>query len=329
MKKNLEVAVVSSGAIACGMDALGFKKRPTTLNRLQACAAVGQGRIYRMYEQAFGHEGIQTAQILLTRDGLHERARFINAKHTFESLFEMNIVPIINENDTISTEEITFGDNDILSAVVAPLVACDLLILMSDVDGFYVKEKGELKVVSLVEKIESHFEQALFDTQREQTVGGMKSKLAAAKMVMSSGIPMFIVNGHQSGVLKQVLDGELVGTLFAPGSRKLSITKSWLAFSTNPKGVVIVDSGAEQALKAGGKSLLASGVVGVRGNFDKDSTVRIINEKTQEEFARGVVQFSSEDVRKVAGKNSHAMQAVLGKNAPGEIVHCDQMVILE
>jgi glutamate 5-kinase len=329
IKKNLEIVVVSSGAIACGMDVLGFKKRPTTLDRLQACAAVGQGRIYQMYEHAFRSEGVQTAQILLTQDGLHERARFLNAKHTFESLFDMKVVPIVNENDTISTEEITFGDNDILSAVVAPLVGADLLILMSDVDGFYVKESGELKVVSLVEKIESHFEHALFDTKREQTVGGMKSKLQAAKMVMASGIPMLIVNGHKNGILKQVMDRELVGTLFSPGSKKRSITKSWLAFSTNPKGLLVVDGGAEQALKSGGKSLLASGIVSVKGSFETGSTVRIVSEKNQTEFARGVVHFSSEEIKKVAGKNTAEVRNVLGKEAPGEIVHCDQLVILE
>lgn len=213
IRARREVVLVSSGAIAFGMQTLGLKHRPTELKKLQACAAIGQGKLMHAYEEFFSKQGIHTAQILLTRDALEARKRFLNAQHTFDQLFSLGILPIVNENDTVATEEITFGDNDLLSVWVAQLVEADLLIILSDVEGFYLKDGSRVRVVEgwrQIEKLIPHLQ----DKRRENTVGGMKAKLAAARMAMQSGIPLLLVNGHDEKIFEKVIEGEDVGTLF-------------------------------------------------------------------------------------------------------------------
>ncbi len=208
-----ETVLVSSGAIALGMQTLGLKARPKELKKLQACAAIGQGKLMHAYEDFFSKKKLHTAQILLTRDVLEVRSRSRNARHTFDQLFSLGILPIVNENDTVATDEITFGDNDFLSVWVANLVRADLLIILSDVDGFFLKDGSRISLVEgtrQIEKLSSH----LRDQKREHTVGGMKAKLEAARVAMSSGIPFLLVNGHEEGILEKVMAGKDVGTLF-------------------------------------------------------------------------------------------------------------------
>ena len=217
IRAKREVVLVSSGAIAFGMQTLGLKQRPRELAKLQACAAIGQGQLMHAYENFFSKKGTHTAQILLTRDGLATGRRSLNARHTLDELFSLGILPIVNENDTIATEEITFGDNDQLSVRVAQLVEADLLVILSDVDGFYLKDESRVRVVrghKQIEKLIPH----LRDRRRENTVGGMRAKLGAARMAMQWGIPLLLVNGHEKEILKRVLHGEEVGTLFQEAS---------------------------------------------------------------------------------------------------------------
>ena len=214
-KETRQVVLVSSGAIAFGMQSMDWHERPKEMPRLQACAAVGQGKLMHAYEQFFSRRGIATAQILLTRDGLETRSRFLAARHTLDQLFRMKALPIINENDTVATEEIAFGDNDILSVQVAHLVHADLLVILSDVDGFFLRDGSRIRNVSSAAEIDQELVKHLVDVRKEKTVGGMRAKLRAARMAMRFGIPLMIVNGHKPGIITQALAGEDVGTLFS------------------------------------------------------------------------------------------------------------------
>lgn len=216
LRRKKEVVLVSSGAIALGMEAAGLKQRPKEMPRLQACAAIGQGKLMHAYEQFFLKRGIHTAQLLLTRDGLEDRVRFLRARQTLEELLRLKTLPIVNENDTIATEEIAFGDNDILSVHVAHLVRADLLIILSDVNGFYLKDGSRVRQVSNQKEIDGELVKHLKDERKEKTVGGMKAKLAAARTAMRLGLPLLLVNGHEEGILRLALAGDDVGTLFLP-----------------------------------------------------------------------------------------------------------------
>lgn len=218
IKKKKEVVLVTSGAIALGMAAAGLKERPTQMSRLQACAAVGQGKLMHAYEQFFAKRGIHTAQLLLTRDGLENKERFLLAREALKELLRMKVLPIVNENDTVATEEIAFGDNDILSVHVAQLTDADLLVILSDVDGFHLKDNSRVKRVSSAREIDETLIEHLRDRQRQTTVGGMKAKLAAARVAMRLEIPMLLVNGHEDKILQKVISGEDVGTLFFSNS---------------------------------------------------------------------------------------------------------------
>ncbi len=220
LREKREVILVSSGAIALGMETLHLKSRPGELRKLQACAAIGQGKLMHAYEAFFSKHGIHTAQLLLTRDGLEEKERFLNAKRTLDELFKMKVLPVVNENDTVATEEIAFGDNDFLSVWVANLVQADLLILLSDVDGFYLADGSRVRWVKDSKQIEKTLVSHIRDKRKEKTVGGMKAKLAAARLAMQSGIPMLLVNGHKKRILDAVVQGKDVGTLFAAGKKK-------------------------------------------------------------------------------------------------------------
>ena len=224
-----ETILVSSGAIALGMQTLGLKSRPGELRKLQACAAIGQGKLMHAYEGFFSKASLHTAQILLTRDALEVRSRFLNAKRTLDELFSLGVVPIVNENDTVATDEITFGDNDLLSVWVANLVQADLLVILSDVDGFFLKDGSRIRVVEewrQIEKLAPH----LRDKKTERTIGGMKAKLEAARLAMQSGISLLLVNGHREGILEKVMKGEDVGTLFQATAKKGRAAKTGLLF---------------------------------------------------------------------------------------------------
>ena len=319
--EHRQPVVVSSGAIACGMSALGLAVRPKPLAQLQACAAIGQGELMRLYTQAFAGHGVLTAQVLLTQEDFSSRARFRNAKQTLLTLLHRRVVPIVNENDTVAVEEITFGDNDRLAALVAVAVDAQLLVALSDVDG--VLQDG--KVLERVD-LSAH---GVLDHggKRQTTKGGMSSKLDAARIAGHSGIPMVIANGTRPGVLEDVLAGKPVGTLCVPPRTRLASRKWWIAFSLRqPKGTLVVDAGAAEALLEKGKSLLASGVQNVQGEFGAGEFVTL-TDGAGHELARGVCNFSSSELARVRGMKSAEIAKVLGRTRVPEVVHRDDLVL--
>lgn len=314
-KAGKEILLVTSGAVGAGMGALGFEKRPTDLAEMQACAAVGQSRLMAIYEQLFSKFGLHVAQVLLTHDDLEHHDRHLNARHTLLALLQHGVIPIINENDAVSVTELKFGDNDRLSALVASLLPADLLVILTTVDGL-VENYGSPKsrVVSLVEKIDSVIEKMAGGTTSVTAVGGMQSKIQAAKIVIRSGIPLVIAPGRRKTVLESIIKGAETGTLFVPRPNKMRGRKRWIAFFHNPKGLLYVDDGAKKALREGGKSLLPVGISRFDGTFDAGDIVRICD-LDGTEFARGITDFSA---------------AALSARKTGriEVVHRDNLVIL-
>ena len=308
-----EVVVVSSGAVGAGMGALGFAKRPTELSDLQACAAVGQPRLMAMYEKLFGEAGCGVAQVLLTHYDLEHHERHLNARNTLVTLLRHGIVPIINENDAISVTELKFGDNDKLSALVACLLPADALIILTTVDGLLENfGKANPRTVSVVENLAT-VEKMAKGTDSETAVGGMASKLQAAKMVVRAGIPMVIASGRKKGVLARVLEGAVEGTLFVAQPARLKGRKRWIAFFHHAKGALYVDDGARKALRENGKSLLPPGVARCEGEFSAGDVVRICD-LNGTEFARGICDFDS--------------GAVQARRVKEVLVHRDNLVVL-
>ena len=318
-----QALVVSSGAIACGMARLGLSTRPREIAQLQACAAVGQSELMHLYNVAFGRHGAMTAQILLTQDDFADRRRYRNARQTMLTLLSRRAIPIINENDTVAVEEITFGDNDRLAALVAAAVDAQLLVILSDVDGL-------LKDGQLIERInaldQSHLS-AVHGVRRHTTTGGMASKLHAARIVGHSGIPMVVANGTRPAVLTELMAGRPIGTLFVPPRERLTSRKWWIAFALRtPKGTVVVDEGAASAVVERGKSLLASGVVEVKGRFESGAFVAMATLEGAE-LARGVSNFSSAELLRIRGMNSAEVAKILGHSTAKEVIHRDHLVL--
>jgi glutamate 5-kinase len=314
-KAGLEVVLVTSGAVGAGMGVLGHSKRPKELAELQACAAVGQSRLMTTYEQLFAEHGLAVAQVLLTHDDLQHHDRHLNARNTLVTLLDHGVVPIINENDAVSFTEIKFGDNDTLSALVTALLPADLLVILTTVDGV-IRDFGQphQATISLIEKIDSVVEKMAGGTTSDTAVGGMASKIQAAKIVIRSGIPMVIASGRNESALASILAGKDEGTLFVPQARKLAGRKRWIAFFHHPKGSLGVDTGAKKALREGQKSLLPPGVKIVEGDFSSGDVVRICDLDGME-FARGIAAMSSNTLRG-------------GKPGRTEVVHRDNLVIL-
>jgi len=307
--------VVTSGAVGAGMGALGFESRPTDLAEKQACAAVGQTRLMGVYEKMFAAHGLTVAQVLLTHDDLEHHDRHLNARNTLVTLLRCGVVPIINENDAVSSTEIKFGDNDKLSALVASLLPANLLVILTTVDGVIENfGKKNAKVIPTIEKIDSTIQAMAGGTTSETAVGGMKSKIEAAKIAVRSGIPLVIASGQKRDALARIINGEKEGTLFVAQPTKLQGRKRWIAFFHHPKGALVVDDGAKLALREKGKSLLPPGVARCEGDFEADDVVRICDLDGLE-FARGIARFSSAAVR--------------AHNLPKEeLVHRDDLVIL-
>jgi len=314
-KAGREIVLVTSGAVGAGMGALGYESRPTDLAEKQACAAVGQSRLMAAYDKLFAQHGLVVAQVLLTHEDLEHHERHLNARNTLVTLLNRGVVPIINENDAVSFTEIKFGDNDKLSALVASLLPADLLVILTTVDGV-IKNFGaaNAKMISVIEQIDSTIEGMAGGTTSATAVGGMKSKVEAAKIVVRSGIPLVIASGKKKNVLAKILGGEDEGTLFVPQPTKLQGRKRWIAFFHHPKGTLAVDDGAKKALRESGKSLLPPGVARCEGNFSADDVVRICD-LDGTEFARGIAKFSAEEIR--AKKLTRV-----------ELVHRDDLVIL-
>ena len=314
-KAGKEVVVVTSGAVGAGMGALGYKTRPTNLAEKQACAAVGQTRLMAVYEKLFATHGLVVAQVLLTHEDLEHHERHLNARNTLVTLLGRGVVPIINENDAVSFTEIKFGDNDKLSALVASLLPADLLVILTTVDGVIENfGKKNARTLSVIEKIDAAVQDMAGGTTSETAVGGMKSKIDAAKIAVRSGIPLVIASGSKKNALAKILGGEDEGTLFIAKSNKLQGRKRWIAFFHHPQGTLFVDDGAKLALREKGKSLLPPGVARCEGEFTTGDIVRICD-LNGTEFARGIAKFSAEEIR--AKKLTRV-----------ELVHRDDLVIL-
>jgi glutamate 5-kinase len=314
-KSGKEVVLVTSGAVGAGMGALGLEKRPTELAELQACAAVGQSRLMTAYADLFARHGLHVAQVLLTHDDLEHHERHLNARNTLVTLLGRGVVPIINENDAVSFTEIKFGDNDKLSALVASLLPADLLVILTTVDGVIENfGRANPKTISVIGKIDPALEKLARGTDSDTAVGGMKSKIAAAKIVVRSGIPLVIASGKKKNVLAKILGGEDEGTLFVAEPKRLQGRKRWIAFFHHPQGALFVDDGAKRALREKGKSLLPPGVARCEGEFAAGDVVRICD-LDGTEFARGIARFDSAAVR--------------ARQLPkAELVHRDDLVIL-
>ncbi|WP_369094745.1 glutamate 5-kinase [Candidatus Rhodobacter oscarellae] len=292
-----EIIVVSSGAVGAGMGALGLKKRPTPLPKLQACAALGQSQLVATYQEAFARKGILTAQVLLTHEDLKDHDRHLNARNTLATLMAEGIVPIVNENDAVSYTELKFGDNDALSALVASLLPVDLLIILTTADGV-IKDFGtpQAQRLSVIEKIDRQIEALARGTQSITATGGMTTKIQAAKIATRSGIPTLIGSGRKKGILKKMLAGADEGTLILPSAAKLRGRKRWIAFFHHPDGQLVVDDGAKAALRKNGKSLLAKGVVRIEGEF-QNGDIASICDADGTEFGRGMVSFDATEFR--------------------------------
>lgn len=315
--------IVSSGAIACGMDKLGLLKRPAALAQLQACAAIGQSELMHLYTQSFARHQMTVAQVLLTQEDLANKERFRNAKQTLLTLLHQKVIPIINENDTVSIEEITFGDNDRLAALVASAVDAHVLVILSDVEGLI--QDG--KVVERIESLAQAQRLVIAGSRRQTTKGGMASKIEAARIAGHSGIPLIIAHGARPSVLQQILAGESVGTLFVPPRNRLASKKWWIAFALRkPQGSIIIDDGAADALREKGKSLLPAGVREVRGRFEVGAFVSVVD-LAGGEVARGVSGISSTDLLKVLGQSSREAAKMLGWARAKDVIHRDAMVL--
>jgi glutamate 5-kinase len=314
-KSGKEIVLVTSGAVGAGMGALGYEKRPGDLAELQACAAVGQSRLMAMYAELFARHNLHVAQVLLTHDDLEHHERHLNARNTLVTLLGRGVVPIINENDAVSFTEIKFGDNDTLSALVAALLPADLLVILTTVDGVIENfGKANPKTIPVIEKIDSDLEKIARGTDSDTAVGGMASKIQAAKIAVRSGIPLVIASGKKKQVLAKILAGEDEGTLFVAHPAKLQGRKRWIAFFHHPQGALFVDDGAKLALREKGRSLLPPGVARCEGEFAAGDVVRICD-LNGTEFARGIAKFSAAEVR---GRQL----------ARVEVVHRDDLVIL-
>ncbi len=319
-----EVILVSSGAIGIGSTRMGFKKVPRTMPEKQALAAIGQGTLLHIYEKIFAEYGQTVAQVLLTREDIDDRIRYLNATSAVTALLNMKVIPIINENDTVAIEEIKFGDNDTLSAMVAGLIDADLLLILSDVDGLYDSDprlNQEARLLGQVEEITDQMEENSHSRGSRFSSGGMLTKLKAARICMAAGVPMVIANSEVEDVIRKIVRGEEVGTLFVPREEKMHARKKWIAFASLSQGSILIDKGAETALVAKGKSLLPSGVLEVRGDFERGMVVAVLSAGSEREIARGMVNYSSQELQLVAGKKSSEIAKILGEKDYDEAIH--------
>jgi len=327
-----EVALVSSGAVVAGMARLRLQVRPRSIPEKQAAAAVGQSALMEHYETAFARHGVTVAQILLTQADVSARARYLNARNTLTTLLGYGVVPIINENDTVAVEEIKFGDNDNLSALVAQLIDADLLVLLTDVDGLYTGDPSrdpQARKLDTVEAVTPEIERLVWSDADRVAVGGMATKLQAAQKAAASGVPMVIASGREPGTLARVLRGEPVGTYFPPRGDRLTARKRWIAFAVPPQGRLLVDAGARQALIERGKSLLPSGVVDIEGDFDAGEVVALCAaDGDGKEFARGLVNFDAQELRMIRRAKTTEIESLLGYKSFDEVVHRDNLVVL-
>ncbi len=325
-----ELVVVSSGAIALGVERLGLPARPRDIPGKQACAAVGQSRLMQAYEETFSGAGRAVAQVLLTHEDVQDRRRYLNVKHTLERLLAAGVVPVINENDTVSVDELKFGDNDTLAGLVAGVVEAEALVLLSDVEGLYTgdprREQGAQLLLS-VEQVTPAVLALAGGTTSGVGTGGMATKVRAAARATESGIRCVITSGAVPGRLREVLEGGPVGTLFEPTGSRRSARAAWIAHALRPRGTLTVDAGAREAIVIAKRSLLPSGVRGVEGDFGRGDPVDLSDESGAV-FARGLAAYDANELRRIAGRRTTDIEAVLGYRYLDEAVHRDDLAVL-
>ena len=330
-KLGKEFIIVSSGAIAAGVKRMELKEGARTIPQKQAAASIGQSRLMAAYEQAFDRHGIRVGQMLLTKDDLTDRRRYLNARNTLTTLLSWGAVPIINENDTVMVEEIKFGDNDNLSALVATLADADLLLALSDIEGFMdcdPRKNPDACIVPVIEDITSEIRSMASDASSGPGRGGMVSKLEAAAKVRIVGIPMIIAGGKVPDVITRVMSAELCGTLIMPAKERISARKHWIRYNLDPEGGLTVDAGAAKVICTHGKSLLPIGVIRVRGDFDDGAAVTVHDDQGNK-IAVGLANYSSDEMRKIMGHQTSEIDWILGYRRNDEAIHADNLVLLD
>jgi glutamate 5-kinase len=329
-RSGKDIVLVTSGAIAVGMKKMGLKRKPKSIPEKQAVAALGQSSLMTLYEGAFAPLGLKVAQVLLTHDDLADRKRFLNARNTLLTLFAYDIIPIVNENDTVAVDEIKFGDNDNLAALVTNLVEADLLIMLTDIDGLFDRDprkEKEARLVPVVDDVDHIILDWAGKANSLYGTGGMLSKVQAARKAAHFGVPTLVANGTRKGAVKRVLSGVEEGTIFLPKEDRLTSRKHWIAFSAKPSGRVFVDDGAMAALVKKGKSLLPSGIIKVDGRFDTGEVVHCVD-RSGREFARGISNYNSSEIERIKGVKTTEIEKVLGYRYYDEVINRDNLVVL-
>ncbi|MCX7679538.1 MAG: glutamate 5-kinase [Spirochaetes bacterium] len=324
-KRGYEIVVVSSGAISAGCGVLQKDRRFMSIPEKQAAAAIGQILLMNEYRACFKKKGYEIGQILLTEDDVKNRRRFLNSRHTMNTLIEMGVIPVVNENDSVAVKEIKFGDNDTLSAHVANIVQADLLILLSDVDGFYM-DLADPHPVDEIHKIDEEILSRAGDSESIHGTGGMLTKLRAADIIIKSGEKMIIANGNVAGVLGRIMNGEKIGTIFVGKESPLKGKKRWIAFSANARGSLIIDEGAVRALVERKKSLLATGIISSDGKYDLGDAVEI-KAPDGTAIGKGIVNYSSEEIEKIKGKKTNEIRLLLGQSFFEEVINRDNLIL--
>lgn len=329
MHEGNQVVLVTSGAIAVGMGKLGLTKKPKQMALKQACAALGQATLMNEYEKYTSLDDILCAQILVNHDDFENRIRMVNLSNTLESLFENNILPIINENDALAVEEIKVGDNDTLASLIVPMINADILVLVSDIDGLYDKNPKiykDAKKIDVVTSIDSSIDEMVGEITSNVGTGGMATKIKAARITTKAGCDMAIISANYVEKIKDLIEGKKIGTLFVGDSKALHSKEHWMVFNAYAKGSIVVDNGASSAILKR-KSLLATGIVKVEGNFKENNVIFIVDEYGKK-LAKGITNFSSEEIKQVIGKHSQDVKEIL-KSTKDEIVHASMMVLIE
>jgi glutamate 5-kinase len=326
--RGMEIILVTSGAVGAGMGKMGMDRRPSQISARQALAAIGQGLLMQTYEKLFSEYGVTVAQVLLTLADIEHRERYLNARNTMFQLLKYGVIPIVNENDTLTFEEIKLGDNDTLSAMVAVLADADLLVILSDTLGLYTSDPHKdpnAKLVPVIHEITDETQSFAGGAGSKFGSGGMATKLQAARIATSQGIPMVLTYGSREDVLPDLMEGACDGTFFPPSKNPMGRRKGWIAFNTRPEGILFMDEGAAHAIRHKGKSLLPKGIYKLEGNFSRGDIVSLSG--AEGEFARGIVNFSADQVRLIMGRHTKEIEEILGSGQDVEVVHRDNLSI--
>jgi glutamate 5-kinase len=332
VKRGIEVIIVTSGAIAAGLEDLNILKKPREITLLQAAASIGQVELMKLYGELFSDNGLKIGQILLTQEDTTRREQYLNIKNTIRNLIDLGVIPLINENDSVAVDEIKFGDNDELAALVSVLAEVDVLVILTDIEGMYDKNpmtSRDARLLSYIEKIDKNIESAAGGIGSTYGIGGMESKIKAAKICSFSGIKTVIANSRRKNVLADILEGKNVGTFFAPQTvKRVKSIKKWIAFGMRTKGSIIIDRGAEEAVLNKGKSILPVGVLKVRGKFNKGDTLKVFSTDDRL-IAKGISNFSSDDILKIKGKNQEKILSEFNDAMCSEVIHRDCLVVFK